>query len=500
MDTLAAPSQVSEALRGLEPASVWKHFHDLTQIPRESGNEQAAIAHVVEWAKEHGFICTKDKAGNLCVKVPGTEGLKDKPSVCLQGHIDMVCVKNEGVKHDFATDPISTVKDDENITADGTSLGADNGIGLAAAMAIATEEGAVHPPLELLITIGEETGFDGARFLDYEALGMTSTAVINLDNEQIGDTCIQSAGLRMSTGLRPIEREALEAPPAGSYYKFTISNLPGGHSAKEITAGIPNAIKVMAALLKGVEDSVRLVSINGGEKINSIPMTCEVVVFVPEDATVNFSVNQLKDRALEVISGHSGTAKVEELTAEEATCSMMTTDTHSAILSALDEVRNGVEKMHPDFEGLAYTSSNLGTVGITEEGFNVGFSVRSPGDDDIERVSGGMAEVLKRNGFTVKDLVQIATWNADPESRVVKAVNQAYEDVTGQKASLGATHGGLETGTVTQGLMEHLNSPVESVAVGPEINNPHSPSEYVQIASVKTFYEQLKRTLVLMAT
>lgn len=504
MDTPATSTQLPEALNDLEPALLWQYFHDLTQIPRASGNEQAAVAHAVAWAEKNGFKWEKDNA-NLCIRVPGTRGYEDSPSVCLQGHIDMVAEKTPDKKHDFAKDPITTVRDvddkgEEIIRADETTLGADNGIGLAGAMAIATDPEAVHPPLELLITVDEERGFVGALQLNFAGLGMTSLTLISLDNEQVGETGIQSAGLRMATGTRQIEREPSKPTQKGTYYRLTVTDLPGGHSAKNIADGVPNAIKAMAAVLKPRETSIRLVSITGGERINGIPITCEVVVFVPENEQARFLTEEVEREAMSVIEGHHGKIKIEQLPPEAVTCTTMTEQTHSAVLSVLDGIKSGVDKMHPTFP-IPFTSRNLGTVRATDTNIEIGFSIRSPEDAEIERVHAEVSGILEENGFTTATDFQIPTWNADPNSRLVASVNQAYQDVSGKPAALGATHGGLEPSVIKQGLSKHLGGiPIESVAFGPEIHKPHSPSENVNIRSVEVFYRQLKRTLELLAT
>jgi dipeptidase D len=461
------------------------------------------MAYAVAWAEENKFEWRKDDA-NLCIKVPGTKGYETKPAVCLQGHIDMVAEKTPDKIHDFAKDPITTVRDvdaksEEIIRADDTTLGADNGIGVAGAMAAATDPEAVHPPLEILITTDEERGFVGTLKLDFAKLGITSSTLINLDNEQLGETGIQSAGLRMATGARQIEREALDPAQKGSYYKFTITDLPGGHSAKNIADGIPNAIKAMATTLMPRKNSMRLVNITGGERVNGIPITCEAVVFVPENEQVSFLVQGIERGAMDIIGGHKGKIKTEQLRPEEVTCAIMTEQTHLAVLSALNGIESGVDKNHPNFN-IPFTSRNLGTVKTTDANIEIGFSIRSPEDGEIDRVGTEISDILEVNGFTTRIDFQIPTWNADPASRLVACVNQAYQDVSGKPAVLGATHGGLEPSVIKQGLSKHLGGiPVESVAFGPEIHNPHSPSEDVNTKSVEVFYEQLKRTLELLA-
>jgi dipeptidase D len=496
--------EVSEALQGLEPISLWRYFHALTQIPRASGNEQAAMAYMAAWAEENGFKWTKDGA-NLCIKVPATKGYENRPAICLQGHIDMVPAKTPDKIHDFAKDPIKTIRDvdkngEEVIRADQTTLGADNGIGLAGAMAIATDPEAIHGPLELLITSDEEKGLSGIFQLDLKKLEMTSSTLINLDNEQLGETGIQSAGLKTITGTRQIDRESSAPAQKGSYYKLTITDLPGGHSAKNIADGIPNAIKAMAAVLKPLETSMRLVSITGGERENGIPITCEAVAFVPEDQEVAFATQNIERDAMAIIKGHGGKIKIEQLNPEEATCTTMTEQTHSAILSVLADVYSGVDKKHPDFN-MPFTSRNLGTVRTGATDVKVEVSMRSPAATEIERVDAEISGILNQNGFTITTNFQLPAWNADPKSSLVAAVNQAYKDVTGKTAILGGTHGALEPSMITQELSNHLGGiPIESVAFGPEIHRPHSPSEDVNIKSVEVFYKQLKRTLELQAT
>lgn len=496
MNSPAEGTQLQEALKGLEPASIWEYFNQLTQIPRASEHEEAAIKYMERWAQQNGFECKND-GSNICIKVPGTPGRQHQPSVCLQGHIDMVAAKTDDSKHDFNKDPITVVRDGEYLKADNTTLGADNGIGLAGAMAVATDPEAIHPPLELLITTGEENGFIGTSQLDYKKLEMTSPTFINLDHEEIGTTGIQSAGLKMETGVRNLSRDQFKPKEPGSYYKFKIFNLPGGHSAKNIADGTPNAIKAMAKILQPMENSIRLVSINGGERVNGIPMQCEAVIFVPQSEGPAFIARGIQLQAMEIVEGRKGQVEIEELNPEEITCANMTAETHEAILTALNGIKSGAEKMHPDFK-IPYTSQNLGTVKTEGSHVKIGFSMRSPDESELNRVHVETVDVLSGQNFSVKTDLQIPTWNADPNSRVVIAARNAYEDVTNKPATLGATHGGLEPSVIVNGLSQHLGKPVESVAFGPEIHKPHGPSEEVDIKSVGIFYEQLKRTLELL--
>jgi dipeptidase D len=495
----APSSELPAAFEGLEPAGVWEHFGRLTQIPRKSGHETAVMRMLAVWGGERGCTVREDTAGNMCVHVPATEGCEELVPVCLQGHSDMVCKPDNDPNFDHLIDPITPVREGNLIIADGTSLGADNGIGLAAAMAIVDDPDTIHPPLELLITIGEETGFDGARALDVEALGMKSETLINLDNEQDGEVCVESAGLRMSSATKKVERE--EGEVEGSYYELSVENLPGGHSAKNIADNIPNAIKLVSGALAVDRAPVRLVSIDGGAETNSIPTNCKVVVFVPKEAQVDFSMEQVRNYISRVTSDplYGGKVELRELAPEEVELSVMTAETHGAIMDALYLMEDGVRSMHPTYNGLPFTSSNLGTIETTGDSVSVRFSVRSPEVEEVARVSGEISEVLKGKGFKVDHGLQIATWNADQDSQLVGDLLQAYKDTTGNSARLGATHGGLEGGTVTQALEAHLGKSVASAAIGPEINNPHSTSECLDIDTVPRFYGQLKRALELAA-
>lgn len=491
-----------EAYQGLEPVPVWRHFHDLNQIPRASGNETAAIEHVTKWAEANGFEWKKDQKGNLCVKVPGTQGHENDPAICLQGHIDMVPEKTPDKIHDFATDPVTPVRDEDFIRADETTLGADNGIGLAAAMTVATDPEAIHPPLELLVTLDEERGFFGTFAIDMAALGITSREIINLDNEQLGETGIESAGLRMETGTRPLERETEKPTQKGKYYKIVIKGLPGGHSAKNIADGKPNAIKVMATILEPRKKLLRLVSINGGERVNGIPINCEAIVFVPEENEVDFYTTITADKVLEVVEQHKGTAELTEPTPEEIACANMTEQTHDAVLAVLNGITSGPDSMHPEHPEIPFTSRNLGTVRTNPSDITIGYSMRSPSPEEIDRVSAEISGISAGHGFLTKKDFQIPTWNAVRNSRVVTAMNKAYEDVTGTPAKLGATHGGLETSVLTVKLADYHHVPIEEIgsgAVGPDIKDPHSPSERVSVKSVETFYKQLRKVLSLLA-
>ena len=483
-------STTAEALKGLEPKPAWDHFHDFTQIPRKSMEEEAALTHTKEWAESKGFEWKEDEAHNLCIKVPGSPGFEDKPTVCLQGHIDMICEKTSDSNIDPTTDPLELTRDGDKVSAVGTSLGADNIIAIACAMAVAEDPNSVHPPMEILLTVGEEIGFVGALKLDYEALDMQSTSLMNLDNEDVGETCVQSAGLVMSEAQLVGEQEKQKTP--GNYLKLTVKDLPGGHSAVDIVGNPPNAIKVMVNLVRDLDMPARLVSINGGTAVNSIPTACEAIVFVEGEVEnidvvaglnvgeMNFSVETIKDDDL---------------------CDLMTAETHERVIDALDNAPNGVAKMHPEFKGIAYTSSNIGVVNTTPEGnVKVGFSVRSPEESEMRLVRNEIARTLEENGFDkVQDGFTLACWDADRSTDLIGAVNEAYKFTTGKAAVFGGTHGGLETGTVRQGLEDHSGQPIPAVSFGPTIKKPHSPDEHVFAGSVKVFAKQLEKALELLA-
>ncbi|MBI4995271.1 beta-Ala-His dipeptidase [Candidatus Peregrinibacteria bacterium] len=498
---------IDPAMEGLEPKKVWEFFDAITQIPRNSGKEDQMIDSLINWALTHDFELVKDTAGNLCIKVPATPGHENVAPVCLQCHADMVCVKEPDSTHNFETDPIQLKRGQREgrdvLQADKTTLGADNGIGIATAMAIAEDAEAVHPPLEILITVHEEDGCEGAKKLDASFLGMKSTRILNLDSEDTGETTVSSAGLQKVIGSEALfRRDSVDDFKEGDkYYEISISGMPGGHSGADIHKNRGNAILLLGEFLDKLRGHMHLVSFDGGQAHNAIPKDARAIVMIP---TGPFMQGVVMDMALlnEKLQQQWPTAKMTmvEKAEEEIRVGLILIGIHAEVLKALKDVPNGMIEMNPAVPGLTQTSSNLGKIETGKDKIELTFSVRSSINAKMGEVVEQIVQVLKRNNFDVEKGDPMPGWDGDPECELVKRVNAAYEAVAGASSKTVGIHAGLETGYLVTKLGEKLGGKVDAVSIGPTIKNPHSPDEYIDIGSVEIFYRQLKEALRLLAT
>lgn len=487
--------QLDPALEGLEPRELWKNFNVLRQLARPSKKEQPVMEWLSKWASEHNFETTRDAVENLCIKVPATEGFGEKFTVCLQGHADMVCEARKGVKHDFENDPIQLERKGDLLKAQDTTLGADNGIGLTAAMTIATDPDVKHPALEILITRDEEQDFTGAFGFDPKALGMKSTLMINLDNEDIGDICLSSAGIIKLDSAKTIARTDAAEMNKGGFYEISISDMPGGHSGTDINRNRGNAIIVMARLLSNLPSSIQLVSIEGGSAKNAIPTGATAIIFTEEKnlEKVKAVITEFEGTLPQKTEPKKTKIEINPKNAGEVKLTAMTAETRRDILNILVTLKNGVIKMDPEVDGLPETSVNIGTIQTTDNEINLGFAVRGKSNDATLKVAFEIEENLKKQGFKTTTGELSPAWTGDPNTKLVGMVSEAYKKVTGKEVCIKGVHGGLETGVLVNKLKEALEKNVDAVAIGPTIKNNHSPDEFVDTPSVKTFYEQLKR-------
>lgn len=492
----------NSAIYGLEPARVWEEFANLNRYPRRSKKE-VVMLHFEEWAAHHGFVFKRDAVGNLCIHIPGSPGYEHLEPVCLQGHADMVCVKDPQEDHDFSSDPIILQREGDFIRAKTrTTLGADDGIGVAAAMAIATDPQAIHPPLEILITVNEEDGMTGAANLDPIALGMRSRRILNLDEEDEGSVCVSSAGMTWIDVALPYTLEANLAE--GVAYDLVLTGLPGGHSGVLIHEDRGNSIREMAEFLDFLhsgEESVHasIIHINGGEARNSIPKStvARIIVSSENDGLNKFERKRKKweERLQEKWS--EARVLVETLSPPEVGSPVLAQimNFRLPLLSTLRTLPNGVERMSQIVPNLVETSSNIGRIETVVDEGKVKFqiSVRSLKDSEMKRLKGWIIE--RCAGYEVAVTREMTPWDQDPDSPLVQAVVRSYEAVSGKKAHIRAVHAGLETGYLVVRLTAALGGLVEAVAFGPNVLNAHEPEERVSISSVDIFYKQLKTVL-----
>lgn len=479
----------TSAIAGLEPAALWNYFAELNRIPRESKNEAAAGRYVVRVAKELGLEHAQDAAGNIVVRKPAAPGFEGRPSVCLQGHLDMVCVARPGKKHDFARDPITLVRSDGWITADGTTLGADNGIAVATSLAIMADRSLEHGPLELLFTIDEETGLTGARELDGTLL--RSRTLINLDSEDEGVLTVGCAGGADSIGTWTL---AAEPVPAGLVaLELRVTGLQGGHSGVEIHTQRGNAIKLLVRVLRDLEAlGARVARLEGGAKRNAIPAEAAAVVCVPKAKAgeARGVVERLREAFRAELAAIEPGLDVLADTAARRPSRVFKRSLQRQVLRTLGGLPHGVVRMSDAIPGLVETSTNVAVLTQGPRALTLATSQRSLAASAMADMVATVRSILALGGAEVSGTEPYPGWKPDLGSRVLRTAIETHRDLFGREPKVEAIHAGLECGIIGEKVPG-----MDMVSLGPTIKGAHSPEERVEIAGVGTFWRYLLEIL-----
>ena len=476
------------ALVNLEPEQLWKHFDKLAAIPRASTKEAAAREYVQSVATKLGLEATQDPVGNLLVRKPARPGREGAPMTLLQGHLDMVCEKNETTVHNFDADPIKVVRDGEWLKADGTTLGADNGVGVAAALAVMESSNINHGPLEFAFTIDEETGLTGAS--EFPAGVLKSKYFLNLDTEEIGTLCIGCAGGVNTTARRKV---TLVPPPAGSAWRIKVTGLKGGHSGVDIHLGRGNALRIMGGVLQDLLDRlpIEVAEVSGGSAHNAIPREAvAVVVLAPSMEDELKSVAAKAEAAYKAeLGGFDPGLEITIAKTERPARVLDATDArHTAELLAC--MPHGILAMSPDVPGLVQTSTNLATVSIKGNVVEIVTSQRSAIVTSKQTAARLVGTVCRLAGFDVEHSGSYPGWKPEPNSDLVLKLQEVHKKLFGKPAELIAMHAGLECGVIGEKYPG-----MQMISFGPTIVNPHSPGERVQITTVASFWNFLKLAL-----
>lgn len=473
----------------LEPRLVWDHFATLCAIPRPSKQEAALREHLQAWAQARGLENEVDGAGNLILRKPASPGCEGRPGVVLQGHMDMVCQQNAGTGHDFGRDPIHPILRDGWLVAEHTTLGADNGIGVALALAALEAPGLAHPPLEVLLTVDEEAGMGGARRLQPGTL--RGRYLINLDTEEWGEFYLGCAGGMDLEVRREAAREAI--PSGHGVWRLSVAGLAGGHSGIDIHRGRGNAIKL---LLEGVRESAkrlgaRLISLEGGSARNAIPREANALIALPAATE-----NQLPMLLGELLARwHSALAGIDDglvfsCQPAKAGAAVLAPADQGAVLDFLHNAANGVARMSDDFPGVVETSDNLGVVKLDATGCHAVFMVRSLRDDEAVKLADQLGRHAESHGFQARKIGPYPGWTPNPSSPLLALGQRAHAREFGQPARLQVIHAGLECG-----LLAASHPALDMLSFGPDIRGAHAPGERVEIASVAHCWTLLKAIL-----
>lgn len=475
----------TRAIDGLEPAALWASFAELSRIPRESKNEAAAGRYVERVAKELGLEHARDEAGNIVVRKPASAGREGRAPVCLQGHLDMVCVARPGHRHDFARDPIALVRDGEWLAADGTTLGADNGIAVATCLAIMADRSLEHGPLELLFTIDEETGLTGARELAPELL--RSRTLVNLDSEDEGVLTVGCAGGADTTGTWAL---ALEPAPAGQVaLAVRVTGLKGGHSGVEIHTQRGNAIKLLARVLRELGSlGGRVTRLEGGAKRNSIPAEAAAIVCVPKAraAEAHAVVARLREAfRAELAAVEPGLDVLAEPAAKRPS-RVYRRALQRQVLRTLSGLPHGVVRMSDAIPGLVETSTNVAVLRQSPHALALSTSQRSLAASAMADMVQSVRAILELGGATLSGTDPYPGWKPDLESPILRTAVDTYRGLYGREPRVEAIHAGLECGIIGEKIPG-----MDMVSLGPTIKGAHSPEERVEIASVRKYWDFL---------
>ena len=465
-------------IKNLQPSEVFANFYELSRIPRESGNEKGVSDFLVQFAKDRKLEVIQDEALNVIIRKKASKGYEDRPTVALQGHMDMVCVKEDGSDHDFEKDPIELKIEDGWLTANGTTLGGDDGIGVAFIMGILDDDSLEHGPIEAIITTGEETSMVGANAIDLSQL--KAKYLINIDSEEEGVLTIGCAG-----GLDlEIEFKKEYEKAQGDFIEINLAGFEGGHSGMEIDKFRCNAIKNLARLLHNIE-GVQIADIKGGVKRNAIPTTAYALVSVKDRDEV---ITEIEKRIGEILNEYKDSDPKGTITVKKAQYEgeVISQKASKDIIDAIFVLPDGLYKKYKDN---IVTSSNLGLLENREDTVMFHSMIRSEVDSAKANRAEIAIEIIKRFGGSYQITNQYSGWQRE-ESSLIGLANETWKQIHGDDLIIGTTHGGLECGLFKKEIPH-----VEMISFGPEIEGAHSPAERCNIQSVANNYKFLVELL-----
>ena len=488
---------------GLEPAKVFKYFEEIAAIPHGSYNVKAISDYLYSFANERGYEVVQDEELNILINAPGTNGLEDAPTVIIQGHMDMVCAKNPDVEFDFVNDGLKLKVEGDDLTASGTTLGGDDGIAVAYALAILDDNQITHPPLQVLITTQEEVGMDGAHAFDISKLN--GKYFINIDSEEEGIVYTSCAGgINLDASYKLMYEDLLEEDYVN--YDIDIHGLLGGHSGAEIHMGRANACVLIGQLLyvfSGAGVPYQLLEISGGEKYNAIPTSAHATIRIKESQleSINIVMKDFVTRVAQEFAEREPNILVDMTRSDKVFDKAIYEYTKLSLVAALAHVSDGVCRMSEDIEGLVETSSNLGIIDMDDKGINLHFLLRSSKDKELDELVSVIIFVLRKGVYThvddysveegLKVMPYIETsgrypgWSYKKDSKLRELTLKVYKEQYGKDMKAMGIHAGLECGIFAD------KGDFDIISIGPDILNIHTPRETLKIASTKRTYELL---------
>lgn len=480
---------MSTEVRELQPKELWNNFADLNEVPRPSKKEERVIKFIRQFGENLGLETIQDEIGNIIIKKPASPGMENRKTVMIQSHLDMVHQKNADTDFDFNTQGIQMFVDGDWVKAKGTTLGADNGIGVASIMTILASKDIQHPPIEALFTIDEETGMTGA--LGLKGGLLSADIMLNLDTEDDRELTIGCAGGIDPTATGKYETESL----SGNYktYKIGVKGLTGGHSGMDIHLGRGNANKLMNRILHQSAENfgLRISSIDGGSLRNAIPRESFAEIAIPEDKVSDFK-KFIEEESAVLKAEYSTTDPNIQVVVSDSNVSgnVMSKSFQDKLLRAVYACPVGIYRMSPDIEGLVQTSNNLARVLVKDGEFTIQCLTRSSVDSEKMDLARAIQCTFELAGATVKFGGSYPGWTPKPGSSIVTLMSELYKEMYHEEAHVNACHAGLECGIVGGNYPN-----MEMISFGPNIRGAHSPDEKVQISSVQKYWNFLLETL-----
>ena len=478
-------------IKDLEPSAIWGYFYDITQIPRPSKKEEKIRAYLLDFAEKHNLEVKQDKAGNILITKPATPGKEDLPTIILQSHIDMVCEKNSNIEHDFDNDPIETIIEGDWVKANGTTLGADNGIGVAAELAVLASDDIAHGKIEAFFTVDEETGLTGANALEKDFL--TGNLLINLDTEEEGEIYIGCAGGKGTKAYFKYKEK--DAPKKYFWFRVMVKGLRGGHSGSDIDKGYGNANKILARFLNSISRKkydMILSEIGGGNLHNAIPREAFALLGVKEKYKEDIRV-KLNTFLADVQSElkHTEPNLDIQLESVQIPSKVINRKTTEKLILALNACPHGVIGMSHDIPGLVETSTNLASIKMLPDNqIEIGTSQRSSVESQKRYIVNKVSSVFELAGAKIIHNEGYPGWQPNPDSNLLKLAQREYKNLYNKDSKVKAIHAGLECGLF---LEKYPN--LDMISIGPDMTDVHSPDEKMKISSVGKFWDFLVKIL-----
>ncbi len=473
---------MNEEIRNLEPKELWNKFADLNAVPRPSKKEERVIQFMKDFGKNLNLKTIEDEVGNVIILKPATSGMENRKAIVLQSHLDMVHQKNNDTDFDFYKQGIEMHVDGDWVRAKGTTLGADNGLGVATIMAILESKTIEHPAIEALFTIDEETGMTGAMGLKGGVL--TGDILLNLDTEEDDEIGVGCAGGVDVTATR--QYSSVEKPKDSETFKVTVKGLNGGHSGMDIIKGLGNANKLMNRILLVLNEEINLVKLNGGSLRNAIPRESVAIVYIHSE-NLNKTKELFERIKKDIVEEYKSLEKNLNISLEkipDSSDKAMDAKEQIQFFKTIAATHNGVYRMSPDIDNLVETSNNVAKITLENGEIKVECLSRSSVKSNIEDLKSALKSVFELGGFAVRFSGEYPGWKPNMDSAILKTLDEIYQKMNGEKAHIAACHAGLECGILGQNYPE-----MDMISFGPTIKGAHSPDERASISSAQKYWK-----------